>query len=44
VKSPLRSSQVRGVAGPMQYKELPDSGKIAVTLYVAENVQLSEAP
>jgi Carboxypeptidase regulatory-like domain len=39
---PLRSSQVRGGVGAMQYKELPGSGKIAVTLYVAESVQFPE--
>jgi hypothetical protein len=42
VDVPLRSSQVRGVVGPMQYKELPGSGKIAVTLYVAQSVQFPE--
>jgi hypothetical protein len=42
VNVPLRSSQVRGVVGPMQCKELPGSGKIAVTLYVAESVQFPE--
>ncbi|MBV8570199.1 MAG: carboxypeptidase regulatory-like domain-containing protein [Acidobacteriaceae bacterium] len=35
---PLRSSQIRGSVAPMQYKQLPQSEKIAVTLYVAENV------
>ncbi len=44
VDVPLRSSQVRGAAGPMQYRELPESGKIAVTLYVAQTVQLPESP
>lgn len=42
VDVPLRSSQVRGVVGPMQYKELPGSGKLAVTLYVAQSVQFPE--
>jgi hypothetical protein len=42
VNVPLRSSQVRGVVGPMQYRELRDSGKIAVTLYVAESVRFPE--
>lgn len=42
VNVPLRSSQVRGTDGPMQYKELRDSGKIAVTLYVAESVRFPE--
>ena len=42
VNVPLRSSQVRGSVGPVQYKELPESGKIEVTLFVAENVQFPE--
>jgi hypothetical protein len=39
VNVPLRSSQARGGAGPVQYKELPDSGKVEVTLFVAQSVQ-----
>jgi len=42
VNVPLRSSQVRGAVGPVQYKQLPESGKIEVTLFVAENVPLPE--
>jgi len=42
VNVPLRSSQVRGTVGPVQYKELPESGKVEVTLFVAENVQFPE--
>ena len=42
VNVPLRSSQVRGVVNPMQYKELPESGKVEVTLFVAEDVQFPE--
>jgi len=42
VNVPLRSSQVRGGAAPVQYKELPESGKVEVTLFVAENVQFPE--
>ena len=42
VNVPLRSSQVRGVVNPMQYRELPESGKVEVTLFVAENVQFPE--
>jgi hypothetical protein len=42
VNVPLRSSQVRGAAGPVQYKELPESGKVEVTLFVAANVQFPE--
>jgi len=39
VNVPLRSSQVRGGDGPVQYKELPDSGKVEVKLFVAQSVQ-----
>lgn len=39
VNVPLRSSQVRGVAGPAQYRELPASGKIEVTMFVAQSVE-----
>jgi hypothetical protein len=39
VNVPLRSSQVRGGAGPVQYKEVPQSGKVEVTLFVAQSVQ-----
>jgi len=39
VNVPLRSSQLRGAAGPAQYKELPESGKVEVTMFVAESVQ-----
>jgi hypothetical protein len=42
VTVPLRSSQVRGPAGPVQYKELPESGKVEVTLFVAQSVQFPE--
>lgn len=40
---PLRSNQTRGTTGPMQCKELADSHKIAVTLYVAANVRWPES-
>lgn len=43
ISVPLRSSQMRGAAAPVQYKELPESGKVAVTLYVAESVQLPDS-
>jgi hypothetical protein len=43
VNVPLRSNQVRGVAGPVQYKKLPDSGKVEVTLFVADSVQFPDA-
>jgi len=42
VNVPLRSSQGRGAAGPVQYKELLESGKVEVTLFVAQNVQFPE--
>jgi hypothetical protein len=42
VDVPLRGSQLRGTTSPMRYKELPDSGKIAVTLYVARSVPFPE--
>lgn len=38
VTVPLRSNQVRGEAGPTQYKKLPGSGKFELTLFVAQNV------
>jgi hypothetical protein len=40
VNVPLRSSQARGVAGPAQYRELPGSGKVQVTMFVAQSVPL----
>jgi Carboxypeptidase regulatory-like domain len=42
VTVPLRSSQTRGESTPMQYKELPGSGKVEVTLFVAANVAFPE--
>jgi hypothetical protein len=42
VNVPLRSGQVRGSVGPVQYKQLPESGKIEVTLFVAGNVQFPD--
>jgi hypothetical protein len=44
VRVRLRSSQVRGAATPVQYKVLPGSGKVEVTLFVAENVEFLQAP
>lgn len=38
VTIPLRSNQVRGETTPLQYKELPGSGKVEVTLFVAQSV------
>ena len=43
VNVPLRSNQVRGAATPVQYKELPGSGKVEVTLFVAENVEFPQS-
>ena len=43
VMVPLRSNQVREGPKPMQYKELPESGKVEVTLFVAANVQFPES-
>jgi hypothetical protein len=42
INVPLRSNQVRGSATPVQYKELPGSGKMEVTLFVAQNVPLPD--
>jgi hypothetical protein len=39
VDVPLRSSQARGGSGPLQSKELPKSGKIELTLFVAKDVE-----
>ena len=43
VDIPLRSSQVRGAAGPVQQKQLPGSGKVEVTLFIAENVPFPDS-
>jgi hypothetical protein len=37
---PLRSNQIRGAAGALEYHRLEDSGRIALTLYVAQNVAI----
>jgi hypothetical protein len=42
ISVPLRSNQVRGAATPMQYHELPGSGKVEITLFVAEDVAFPE--
>ena len=42
INVPLRSNPVRGAATPVQYKELPGSGKIEVTLFVAQNILLPD--
>jgi hypothetical protein len=39
---PLRSNQVRGAATPVQYHELPGSGKVEITLFVAADVAFPE--
>jgi hypothetical protein len=40
---PLRGTQVRGGAGVLEYRRLEDSGRIAIVLYVAENITLPPA-
>ena len=42
VNVPLRSNQARGAVTPVQYQELPGSGKLEVTLFVAEDVTFPE--
>lgn len=42
VNVPLRSSQMRGATTSVQPKELPGSGKVEVTLFVAEDVEFPE--
>jgi hypothetical protein len=44
VDVPLRSSQARGVDGPLQYHRLEGSGRIAITLYVAQDVAITRGP
>jgi hypothetical protein len=44
VNVPLRSSQVRGGTGPLQSRELPESGKIEVTLFAAKDVPFPDDP
>ena len=44
VKVPLRSSEVRGFFNPVQFQERPESGKVEVTLFVAEDVPFPENP
>jgi hypothetical protein len=39
VEVPLRGSQAPGTAGPLQSRELPESGKIELTLFVARDVR-----
>jgi hypothetical protein len=43
VEVPLRSTQVRGGGGALQYHRLEDSGRIAIALYVDENTELPPA-
>jgi hypothetical protein len=40
---PLRSTQARGGGGALEYHRLEDSGRIAIVLYVAENIALPPA-
>ena len=37
----LRATKTRNGAGPLEYRRLEDSGRIAITLYVAESVKLA---
>ena len=39
---PLRGSQARGGSNRLQYRELPESGKIELMLFVAKNVNFPE--
>jgi hypothetical protein len=41
---PLRSGPVRGDAGPLHARELPESGKIELTLFVAKDVPFPNEP
>jgi Carboxypeptidase regulatory-like domain len=41
---PLRSTQSREGSGPLEHHYLENSGRIAITLYVAENVPLAQTP
>ena len=43
VNVPLRSNPVRGGATPLQYKQIPGTGKVEVTLFVAENVEFPQS-
>ena len=38
INVPLRSNQARGAVTPVKYRELPGSGKVEITLFVAEDV------
>ncbi len=40
----LRSTQLRDGSGPLEHHYLENSGRIAITLYVAENVPLAQTP
>ena len=42
INVPLRSNRARGAATPVQYHELPGSGKVEITLFVAEDVAFPE--
>jgi len=42
VNVPLRSNPVRGAATPVQYKQLPGSDKVEVTLFVAQDVEFPQ--
>ncbi len=40
---PLRSTQLRGGGGALEYHRLENSGRIAIVLYVAEDISLPSA-
>jgi hypothetical protein len=42
INVPLRSNQVRRAATRAQYKELPGSSKVEVTLFVAADVEFPD--
>jgi hypothetical protein len=42
IEVPLRSSQARESAGPLRWKELGESGKLEVTLFVAKDVEFRD--
>ena len=41
---PLRSTPLRDGSGALEYHHLENSGRIAIVLYVAENITLPPAP
>ena len=41
---PLRSTRLRGASGTLEYHRVENSGRLAIVLYVAEDVPLPPAP